>query len=266
MRSAAKLRVGIIGCGAIGSYIAKAIDEGVVEADLVAVFDTDTRRAEEVVKRLSNVRPKVVSSIDELISEDIDVVVEAASQEAVKTYAIDILRSGKSLIVLSVGALLNEDLFKNAVEVAKEKNAKIYIPSGAIGGLDALKAASIVGIEELVLTTTKSPRALGLNGISSPTTVFYGDAEEAVKRFPLNINVAAAIALATGRKPKVRVVADPEAKENIHTVYAKGAFGELVITMRNRKIDESARSSLIAALSVIRLLKQLSGETVVVGT
>ncbi|MEM1645615.1 MAG: aspartate dehydrogenase [Ignisphaera sp.] len=262
----ARPRVGIIGCGAIGSYIAKAIDRKLVDVDLVIVFDVDSKRAEELVKKLNNIKPRVAKSINEIISEDIDIVVEVASQEAVKRYAVDILRSGKNLIVMSTGALLNEDLLKNIIRVAREKNVKIYIPSGAIGGLDALKASSIIGIEELVLTTTKNPKALGLGNVDKPTVIFDGDAEEAVRRFPLNINIAASIALAAGKKPRVRVVADPNVDENIHTIYAKGSFGEITIVMKNRKLDESPRTSLIAALSVIQLLKQLSDEVIILGT
>lgn len=266
MLSRARLRVGIIGCGAIGGYIAEAIDRGLVEVDLVAVFDIDVKKAGELVEKLNKVKPRIAKSLEEVVTEDIDLVIEAASQEAVQRYAIDILRSGKNLVILSTGALLNEDLLRSIIEVSRERKVKVYIPSGAIGGLDALKAASIIGIEELVLTTMKKPATLGLSSISEPTVVFEGDAEEAVKRFPLNINVAATIALATGKKPRVRVVADPSTDENIHSIYAKGAFGEITIVMRNKKLEKNPRTSLIAALSVIQLLKQLSEEAVVLGT
>lgn len=94
-----KLRVGIIGCGAIGNYIAKAVDRGVVDVDLVIVFDIDISKAEELVKNLNKVRPRVAKSIEEVLSEKLDIVVEAASQDFVKRYAVDILRSSKNLVI-----------------------------------------------------------------------------------------------------------------------------------------------------------------------
>lgn len=135
-----------------------------------------------------------------------------------------------------------------------------------MGGLDALKAASIVGIDELTLITVKNPVALGLENTEKPITIFEGNAEEAVKRFPLNINIAATLALATGVKPRVRIIADPNVKENMHTIYAKGSFGEITITMKNKRIEGNPRTSLIAALSAIQLLKQLLEGVIVVGT
>lgn len=261
-----RLKVGIIGCGAIGGYIAGAIDRGMVDADLVVIFDINIEKAKELVKKLYKVKPKVAKSISEVLSEDLDIVIESASQEAVKMYAIDILKSGKNLLVLSTGALLDEDLHKSILEVAKKRNVKIYVPSGAMGGLDALKAASILGIDELTLITVKDPKALGLNDLDEPLVVFEGDADGAVKRFPLNVNIAATMTLTTNRKPKVRIIADPNAKENVHEIYAKGAFGEIILIMKNKKIEGSLRTSLIAALSAIQLLRQLSEGILIVGT
>lgn len=112
----------------------------------------------------------------------------------------------------------------------------------------------------------KYPKTLGFDAPGGPTVVFEGDAEEAVKRFPLNVNVAAAVSLAVGKRPRVRVVAVPGAKENVHVIYARGGFGELSVTMKNRRMEGNPRTSLMAALSVVQLLKQLSGGVLVVGT
>lgn len=119
-----ELRVEIVGCGTIGNYVAKAIDGGIIDADLVVVFDADVERATRLAEGLARSRPRVARSIEELVSKDVDVVVEAASQEAVRMYAARILRSGKDLVVLSVGALLDEELRRIIAEAAR---------AGAIG-------------------------------------------------------------------------------------------------------------------------------------
>lgn len=230
------------------------------------MFDADAERASRLVEELKRLKPKVARTIEEVVSESLDVVVEAASQEAVRMHSTKILLSGKDLVIISTRALLDEELRRSIVEAARRGGSRVYVPSGAIGGLDSLKAASTIGIDELTLTTVKEPKSLGLDGVGGPAVIFEGDAEEAVKRFPPDVNVAAAIALATGKKPRVRVVANPNAKENIHVVYAKGDFGEIVVAMRNKKVEGSPRTSLIAALSVVRLLRQLSDGVIVVGT
>lgn len=94
----------------------------------------------------------------------------------------------------------------------------------------------------------KEPEALGLGNVGRPMVIFEGNAEEVVKRFPLNVNVAATAALAASRKPRVRVVANPSAKEDVHVLRAKGNFGKIVVTVRNKKMEGSLRTGLLAAL------------------
>ncbi|MEM3550899.1 MAG: hypothetical protein QXV01_07410 [Candidatus Bathyarchaeia archaeon] len=122
--------VGIIGCGAIGTVIAKAIDNKIVNCDRLVLYDVVNEKAERLGKSLS-LETVIVKSVDEMIGLNPRVIVEAASQQAVREYANKILNSNIHLIVLSVGALLNLNL----------KSSKIHIPSGAIGGLDAISAA-----------------------------------------------------------------------------------------------------------------------------
>lgn len=261
-----KLRVGIIGCGAIGSYIAKAIDNEVVDVDLAAIFDINIAKSKILLERLHRIKPKIAHTISDVLSEDLNLVIESASQEAVRMYAMDILKSGKSLLVLSTGVLLDTNFREKILETAREKGVRVYVPSGAIGGLDALKAASILGIEKLTLITVKEPEALGLKDTSESLVVFEGDVEEAVKKYPLNINIAVTITLATGKKPEVKIIADPNVRENIHEVRAQGSFGEITLIIKNRRMEDNPRTSLIAALSAIQLLKQLSEEALMIGT
>lgn len=269
------MKVGLIGCGAIGNVIAKAIDDG--EEELVAVYDLEESRCVQLADRLRK-KPEITKSFDEFISKDMDVVIEAASQQAVKEYAEKVLEAGKDLMVMSVGAFVDDELFERLKEVAKKNEKRIYIPSGAVVGIDALKAVSGIGVEEVVLTTRKHPESLrgapffeksgiSIEEITKPTLLFEGSAREAVKLFPQNVNVAAVISIAGigFDRTKVRIIADPTIDRNIHEIKMKGEFGEIVTLAKNVKCPENPKTSYLAALSAVRTLRNLS-ESIIVGT
>lgn len=129
-------KVGIIGCGAIGSLIAEAVDKGIVDCDELILYDRSTERAEHLKQSL-HTAITVVSNVDEMLKLDPKVVVEAASQEAAREYVGTIVQRNVEVIVMSVGALLDSKL----------KSSKIHTPSGAIGGLDAISSAALAGID-----------------------------------------------------------------------------------------------------------------------
>lgn len=251
------MKIALIGCGAIGTTIAEAVREGILDVGMLIVFD-DMRERAEAVARL--VEAKVASDIGDVLRSDVALVVEAASQEAVRLYGLKILASGKSLVVMSVGALSDERLLKNLVDVAVKKGVKIYAPSGALGGLDALASASIAGLDEVVLTTTKPPASLGLKGVEKESVVYDGNAREAIKLYPANINVSAALSIAGlgVDRTRVRIIADPAASRNVHDVAAKGRFGELRVRVENVPSPTNPKTSYLAALSAIALLKRIS--------
>jgi len=260
------LRIGIIGCGNIGSEIAKAVDRGEIGAELVGLFDIAPDRCVALASLLEKQRPKICANLDELLDSKPDVVVEAASQEAVRMYAPRIVRSGISIVVLSVGALMDPELLRELLEESRISGAKIYIPSGAVGGLDIVKAASLRGCE-VVLTTRKPAKALkgspgaanvDLDNLVEPVTLFEGDAVTAVKLFPANVNVAATLSLACGKPIRVRVVADPSIDRNIHEVEIRGAFGEAKIVLKNVPSPTNPRTSYLAVLSAIELLREIA--------
>ncbi len=262
------LGVGLIGCGALGRAIAKLVDAGRAgDTKILAVFDRNREKAYKLAEELSE-KPKVVESVDDLLKmPEVDVVVEAASQEAVKQYARKVVDSGKNLVVLSVGALLDAELLKQLVELAKKRGKKVLIPSGAVAGVDGISSASIGEVKEILLVTHKSPKSLGEEAeeVEEPKVLFEGDALEAVKRFPRGLNVAATISLAGigAEKTRVRVVLDPSVERTVHEIFVKGEFGELYIKASNVPTPENPRSSYLAALSVASLLKRLSQEVVV---
>ncbi|MEE9593982.1 MAG: aspartate dehydrogenase domain-containing protein, partial [Candidatus Hydrothermarchaeales archaeon] len=185
--------IALIGCGAIGTTIARAMKDGIVDVQMALVMDRTLEKAETVAGLAG---AKVARGIDDIIKSDVDLVVEGASQEAVRLYGVDVIASGKALMVMSVGAFADEELLKRMLNAAGENGVKIYVPSGAIGGLDALASASIAELDEVVLSTTKSPESLGLTDITEKSVVYEGTARGAVKHYPANINVSASLSLA----------------------------------------------------------------------
>lgn len=256
-----QLRVGIIGCGSIGSILVKSIKAGKAgNAVVAAVYDSNSAALE---KFSSEKGVPAAKNMESLVSA-CDLVVECASQAAVREYA-PVITAKKDLMVLSVGALLDEQLRSLLVSNAMEHGRRIYVPSGAACGLDGLKGARTGALESVKLTTTKSPKSLGLD-VKERTIVFSGAPEEAVKKFPANINVSAAVKLATGgAKVTVEIVADPGMSVNQHEVSAKGEFGELNARTRNVPSKDNPKTSALAAMSAVAMIREMT-ETLVVGT
>ncbi|ABM80534.1 Archaeal DUF108 domain protein [Hyperthermus butylicus DSM 5456] len=248
------------------------MDEGVVEnAELVALYDVARERCEKLASELKRFKPRIASCFEELLGSKPDVVVEAASQQAVREYGLRVLESGADLIVLSVGALMDRDLLAKLVEAARRKRRHIYTPSGAIAGLDAVYALSLNGIRSVRLVTRKPPRALkdapyvrekgiNLDETREPTTIYVGPASEAVKYFPANVNVAAALSLAAKKEATVEIVADPTVERNIHEIHVDSEASKLTIRVENTPSPMNPRTSYLAALSAIALLKRLADE------
>ncbi|MEM2250691.1 MAG: aspartate dehydrogenase [Candidatus Hadarchaeales archaeon] len=265
------LGVGIIGCGALGSILAKEIDIGEAgEVRLVGVLDKKMEAAEKLSKTLRK-KPKIFKTIEEMLADkEIDIVVETASQEAVRQYSEKILKAGKDLVILSVGALADKKLLSSLIKIAKKTGKKIYVPSGAILGVDGIKAISMREVDEVLIITRKPPRALSyseyvkrkridLKKMRHPKVIFEGPAKEAVKFFPASVNVAATVSLAGVGfdKTKVKIIVDPTLKRNIHEIHIRGVAGEYSIIAKNLPTAESAKTSMLAALSTVRLLKSL---------
>lgn len=273
------MKVALIGCGAIGTTLARAIDKGKAgDVKLGWVYDIDKGKCAALDAGLRS-RPKVARTASEIYADkSVDLIIEAASQTAVRQYSIDTLRSGKDLMVMSVGAFSDDEFFREVTSAAKRSGRRIYIPSGAIVGVDGVKASELGEIQEVVLTTRKPPetlqyseylakRRVRLKGLKRPRVVFEGSAREAVKAFPASVNVAATLSLAGigFDKTKVRMVADPRIKRNIHEIRVRGKSGELITETHNVPFPDVPRTSYLAALSAIRTLRNIS-ETVRVGT
>ena len=253
------MRVGIIGCGAIANIITTSIvpeDNGI---DITHFYDNDVERAENLASFANGV---AALDFDEML-ENVDLVLECASPASVREYAPRVLEKGLDMIVMSIGAFMEEDFYNEIERLAKENNAKVHLPSGAIVGLDGIKAVAKFGLKEVSLVTRKSPKSLGRD-IDEELVLFEGKASEAVKQFPLNINVAATISIACHRDIDVKIIVDPNVDRNVHEITAKGDFGEFKTTTMNYPCSANPKTSMLAALSAIRLLKSFN-ETISVG-
>ena len=221
----------------------------------LAVYDVDEGRSRRLAQETGAVRPDLLA----LALPEADLVVEAASQAALVDLAPRVLSRGLPLIALSVGALA-DDAFREAVtRIAREKGGRLLVPSGAIGGLDAVRAAAEGGIDEVTLVTAKPPGGFGLVDVNERRVLFEGPAREAVGKYPKNVNVAAALSLAgVGLdETRVRVVADPALSLNTHTIVVKGAFGEMECRISNRPSPENPASSHLASLAALALIRRM---------
>ena len=261
------LRVGVIGCGAIGSELALAVAAGDAgDATLAGVFDLDTGAALKLAKAAGCT---AAGSLAELLVNRPDVVVEAASQEAVRSFGESVVLAGPDIVVLSVGALLDSELMARLEAACRKTGARVRVPSGAVLAVDALKAAKLGGIKSVTLTTRKPPEALGLAReelAGNERVLFDGPAAQAVKKFPRNVNVAATISLAGigPERTRVRLIADPNVKRNTHELSVEAESGSILARTENAA-SENPRTSRLAALSAIRLIRDL-GEPVIIGT
>ena len=253
------MKVGIIGCGAIANIITTSIVPENNGIEIAYFFDKDIERAENLASLAGGV---AALDFDEMV-KNVDLVLECASPDSVKHFAPEVLGQGRDMIIMSVGAFMDIGFYQKIEKIAKQNDAKIHLPSGAIVGLDGIKAVAKFGLEEVSLVTRKSPKSLGKT-IDKEEVLFEGKASEAVKEFPLNINVAATISIACQRDIDVKIIVDPNVDRNVHEITAKGDFGEFKTTTMNYPCAANPKTSMLAALSAIRLLKSFN-ETISVG-
>jgi aspartate dehydrogenase len=271
-------KVGIVGCGTIGSQLAGAVDsDKITGASLVALFDISEINLQNLKAKLhSNLG--TYSDFGKFLTSGADIIVEAASQDAVRAFAKPILEAGKDLMVMSVGSLADREFLAEILQSAARKGCRIYVPTGAIAGIDAIRSVRNL-LESVTLTTTKSPKALAgapffetskikLDDITKSTVIYEGTAAEAVIAFPANVNVAAVLSLAGigADKTKVRIVADPQATTNRHEIFATGSFGEIRITVNNVPSPGNPKTSFLAVLSAIECLRSICDDGMRIGS
>ena len=257
------ISVGIVGMGVIGRHVAEAIAAGIPGVALAGVTVRDPAKA----------HGHRALGLEWLIRES-DVVVEAATQAALRELAPRVLAAGKHLMVLSVGGLVG--VLEEWAQLADKHGCRILVPSGAVAGLDGMKGAREGGITSVTMETRKPPRGLAgapwieqqkidLDSITKETLVFEGPATEAVKAFPANVNVVAAVSLASigPDKTRIKIYAVPGQERNQHRVTIEGEFGRLTVEIENVP-SENPRTGKLSYLSAIAMLREL-GASVQIG-
>ncbi|HBG61885.1 MAG: hypothetical protein A2Y03_03135 [Omnitrophica WOR_2 bacterium GWF2_38_59] len=260
-----KLKIGIIGCGAIGSRMAQNIVKDLKDdCKLTSIFDIDASKSAKLKKSLSS-KVIIAPTLKDLIKSS-DLVVEAVNAINTKDIIKAVVSSKKSVLAMSVGKLLGAN---NIFKIAKKNKCSILIPSGAIAGLDAIKAAKLAGIKSISITSRKPPRGLvgnpyclkkgiDLLKINRETLLFNGKVSEAVKAFPQNINVAATVALAADVENllRIKIITSPKFKTNSHEIIMIGNFGKMISRTENVACPDNPKTSYLAALSALQTLKQ----------
>ncbi|HBO97735.1 MAG TPA: aspartate dehydrogenase [Candidatus Omnitrophica bacterium] len=260
-----RLKIGIVGCGAIGGGIARYILKGLKkDCQLTGLYDIEYGRVERLRRELS-AGPIGKSSLQALL-KSCDLMIEAVNANSTREIVRGALLQKRNVIAMSVGKLLDaQDLF----DLARKRGCHLLIPSGAIAGIDAIKSASLARIRKISLTTRKplsgfsnnvylSRRGVDLAAIRKETVLFTGNVDSAVKFFPQNINVAATLALASRAKNKITVciMTSPGYKVNSHEIEIVGDFGRIVTRTDNVVSPENPRTSYLAVLSGMQTLKQ----------
>ncbi len=266
------LRLGIVGLGAIGSKVCQAVDRGEVEgAVLKAVWDLRPDLRDQHQELPSHPRALPVSQM----AGEIDLLVEATSAKAMAGIVMEALQRGMDVFAMSTGGYAQHP---ELLELARQTRRHLYLPSGALSGLDGILAGSVGRLERVILTTTKHPRSLAgapyltekkinLEGLNGPKEIFRGSAVEAIRGFPANVNISITLSLAGlgFHRTEVALVADPDAQRTVHEVKAEGAFGSLYTRTESSPDPENPRTSLMAVYSAIATLKKIAS-AVKVGT
>ncbi len=270
MNAGNALRVGIGGLGTVGYAVAQRLDAGIDGLRLTAVSARDSVRARQRVADFKD--PVELRPLAELAAV-CDVVVECAPAEVFAEVAEPAVRAGRILVPISVGALLDHG---SLVDLASEYGARIIVPSGALLGLDAVRAAAEGKIHSVRMVTTKPPHGLAgaphlmdndidVSNLDAPLKVFEGSAREGAAGFPANVNVAAALGLAGigADATRLEIWADPAIQRNAHHIIVEADSARFELKIENLPSDENPRTGRLVALSVAATLRRLVAPLVV---
>lgn len=252
------MQVGVIGTGAIGSYVIDALtQDGWVRAALVRRVPETPQPGLRYVTRVADL-PEAVTHL-----------VDCAGHSGLSAHGPAALAAGIGVVSLSLGALADAKLEARLTEAANEGGATLHLASGAIGGLDALRAARVGGLSRVRYVGRKPPSGwagspaedvLDLDTLRGAAPHFEGTAREAALRYPKNANVAAAVALAGlgFDRTEAVLIADPDAPGNVHRIEAEGAFGSFAFEVTGASLPDNPRSSALAAMSAVAEIRRLA--------
>src|SRR3974390_2077774 len=266
MKDKRSLHVGLAGLGAVGLDVARRLIAGIPGLTLAAVAVRDVQKAKRALPQIGDSVP--VRKATEL-ADDCDIVVECLPPALFREIAISAIDKGRLFMPLSVAQLLEND---DLVARAKQKGARILVPTGALLGLDAVRGAAEGTIHSIRMVTRKPPaglegapylkeRGITLAGLKEAKKVFDGTAREGARGFPTNVNVAAALSLA-GIGPDrthLEIWADPDVTRNTHTITVDADTARFTMTIENVPSD-NPRTGKSVAPSTIAALRALVSE------
>ena len=255
--------IGIIGCGAIGTSVVHFVQTRLSKkARIVSLCDIDLEKAKKLSHRI---RPRpMITGIENVVKKS-DLIIEAAGVSISGKIAQMCVSHKKDVLIMSTGGLLKK---ASLLKKARIRGSNIYMPSGAICGLDGLSAARVGRIKKVTLTTRKPLKVLkdipflkkrGINRIKQEHLVYDGTAEEAIKYFPKNINVSATLSImGIGSKhTKVRIITSPRYTKNTHEIEIEGDFGKIFTKTENIPSDRNPKTSLLAVFSALAKLEEV---------
>lgn len=251
------MNIGLIGGGAIANFLLDKINHK--QHGKLRIRSVYVRNREKYQALESKFGVKLHTDLEAFLDSGIDIVVEAANVEAVKNLLPAVIKK-KDTVLISVGALVDEVLLTEINNLANEYNHEVHLPSGAIGGLDLVQNANVLGtISSVSLTTRKPAHSLIDEVIAEEMVVFEGKAADAIKQFPKNVNVSIVLSLAGIGidKTRMQLIADPHIDKNIHQIEVVGDFGEATFSITNNPLPENPKTSYLAAMSVLGTLERV---------
>jgi aspartate dehydrogenase len=264
------VRIALLGAGTIARLVLGRVGKGELAGVQVAgvAARPGSARAEQLSREFG---VPLLGGGEALLRLRPQAVLEAASHDAVHQHLVPFLQAGVSVIVLSAGALANDPLRRSAEQAANASGARLYVPSGGIGGLDALKAACVAGVEKVSIEVGKPPRAwkgipfveklgIDLDELRAAKVLFDGNAREGVPHFPQNVNIAAVLSMAGigFDRTRLKVVADPGLTRNTHRIEIDGASGRIAVTLENVPAPDNPKTAWLACYSALAALKEMA--------
>ncbi|MDO8405842.1 MAG: aspartate dehydrogenase [Pseudomonas sp.] len=257
------LHITMIGCGAIGVGVLELLEK---DPQLCVDYVIASAGSEELVRqRLASFKqpPQVLTTLPADARPDL--LVECAGHRAIEEHVLPALERGIACLIVSVGALSEVGLVERLEAAAERGQTRIELLPGAIGGIDALSAAKVGGLDSVNYTgrkpakawkNTPAEQACDLDSITEATVIFQGSAREAARLYPKNANVAATLSLAgLGLdRTHVTLIADPLSEENVHHFEARGAFGGFELSLRGKPLLANPKTSALTVYSVVRAL------------
>lgn len=252
------MNIGVIGGGAIAQFLFDNINiQKAINAQVTSVFVRDIEKYSYLHNEYG---VDLFTNFDDFLNSNIDIVIEAATIGAVKQLIPTAIKK-KDVIIVSIGALADQQFLQDLYNRVEQFNRKIHLPSGAIGGLDLLQNAQALNeIDRVTLTTRKPAHTLTDEILANEKVIFTGPAVQAIEKFPENVNVSIVLSLAGIGVDNtiVNIIADPSIKNNNHTINVEGAFGQAMISVENNPLKENPKTSYLAALSVLGTLRSLN--------